>query len=79
MHVYICAYKDTAAGSGGIYHFDFDPESGSLAPLGQTTDGIERASFLAINGEETIVLLADERTNGQVHAYSRDYQNFALM
>jgi len=79
MHVYICAYKETAAGSGGIYHFDFDPGSGTLAPIGKTTDGIERASFLAINGEETIVILADERTDGQVHAYSRDYQNSALM
>jgi 6-phosphogluconolactonase len=78
VHVYVCAYQDKPVGPGGIYQFDFDSDTGSLTLISSFTEGIERASFLAINKSKTIIALADERAEGVVQTFRRDPVTGAL-
>ncbi len=72
MHVYVCSYLETPTGPNGIHVFDFDPATGALTPLSTVSEGIERASFMAVNKAGTILALADERDEGLLQTFRRD-------
>ena len=79
MLVYVGAYTEPDYGgrAEGIAIFDFDPEDGTLTPVGIAAE-VANPSFLAIDASGRFLYAVNELAEGGVSAFARDPESGAL-
>lgn len=79
MFVYVGAYTEPEyeGKAEGISIFDFDPEAGSLSPVGVAA-GVANPSFLALDATGRFLYAVNELPEGGVSAFARDPESGAL-
>jgi 6-phosphogluconolactonase len=79
MHVYVGAYTEQEydGKAEGISIFDFDPEAGTLSPVGVTAR-VDNPSFLNLDETGRFLYAVNELAEGGVTAFSRDPESGAL-
>ena len=73
MFVYVGAYTEPGYNgtATGISIFDFDPEMGTLRPVG-VAPGVANPSFLALGADGRLLVAVNELGEGGVTAFARD-------